>query len=96
MKPFARLDHTFCMIDPTSVDLEPTTQACRWCGISNEGDMLAVEGECAVRLRASIDSLWALVNTPHEHEFHEAVMIEAAHQQLRWGSAHDDGKEPSD
>ena len=44
--------------------------------------------ECA-RLRA-------LINTPRTDDFMEAVRIEAAHQQERWGSENDSGKEPMD
>lgn len=42
------------------------------------------------------ERLLALINTPHTGDFIEAVKIEAAHQQLRWGERHDAGKEASD
>lgn len=48
------LPHEFAPLDPTGIDLEPTSQACRNCGISNEGDMLAVENQCPTRLVAQL------------------------------------------
>lgn len=44
--------------------------------------------ECA-RLRS-------LINTPRTDDFFEAVRLEAAHQQERWGVENDAGKEPQD
>jgi hypothetical protein len=38
--------------------------------------------------------LEGLLNTPHTAEWFEAVRVEAAHQQLRWGAEHDGGKSP--
>jgi hypothetical protein len=48
------------------------------------------------RLRARIDELEKLINTPHTGEFFESVRLEAAHQIARWGAAHDGGKTPAD
>lgn len=42
------------------------------------------------------DRLRTLLNTPELHDFAKGVVLEAAHQQERWGSSHDGGKEPSD
>ena len=38
----------------------------------------------------------ALINTPHTHDFIEAVRLEMPHQRERWGSSHDAGKTPAD
>ena len=40
--------------------------------------------------------LEAQLNTPETAFFLEGVKREAAHQRARWGSEHDEGKEPSD
>ena len=45
---------------------------------------------------AELERLRALVNTPQLHDFGAAVVLEAAHQRERWGSAHDAGKAPED
>jgi hypothetical protein len=45
---------------------------------------------------AEIDRLNKLINTPQTEDFMSAVKIEAAHQQERWGTDHDAGKEDSD
>lgn len=37
-----------------------------------------------------------LINTPELENFSEAIRLEALHQRERWGSDHDDGKEPAD
>ncbi|HYF16327.1 MAG TPA: hypothetical protein VEA40_00560 [Ramlibacter sp.] len=47
-------------------------------------------------LRAEVERLRALINTPHTADYMEAVRLEAAHQQERWGSSHDAGKAPAD
>jgi hypothetical protein len=44
--------------------------------------------------RARIEELEALLNTPEIEDFDRAVPLEAAHQVVRWGRPHDDGKEP--
>jgi len=46
--------------------------------------------------RDELVRLRALVNTPQLHDFSRAVVVEAAHQRERWGSAHDSGKAPED
>lgn len=38
----------------------------------------------------------ALINNPHTDDFLEAVRLEAAHQQERWGTSHDTGKTDPD
>lgn len=45
---------------------------------------------------ARVQELEALINTPHTDEWFEAVRLEAAHQVERWGSSHDEGKQPAD
>lgn len=47
-------------------------------------------------LRAEVDRLQALINSPQTEDFFDAVRLEAAHQQERWGSENDAGKEPMD
>lgn len=48
------------------------------------------------QLRAEVARLNALINTPHTHDFLEAVRLEMPHQRERWGSEHDAGKTPND
>lgn len=45
---------------------------------------------------ARIKELETLINTPHTEDWLEAVPLEAAHQISRWGTSHDQGKEPQD
>lgn len=47
-------------------------------------------------LKEENEHLDNLVNTPHLHNFAEAVVLEACHQRERWGSSHDAGKEDTD
>lgn len=47
-------------------------------------------------LAAEVERLKQLINHPFNDEWFEGVEIEAAHQHERWGSQHDDGKEPED
>ena len=37
-----------------------------------------------------------LINTPELGEFTESIRLESLHQRKRWGSEHDEGKEPED
>lgn len=48
------------------------------------------------RLRAEVEQLRNLINTPKVDDFLEAVRIEAAHQCERWGVDHDAGKADAD
>lgn len=48
------------------------------------------------RAAAEIARLHALINTPHTHDFLEAVKLEMPHQRDRWGAEHDAGKTPAD
>ena len=48
------------------------------------------------QLRAELDRLRTLINTPQTDDFMQAVRLEAAHQQERWGAERDKGKDPSD
>lgn len=45
---------------------------------------------------ADRDRLEALINTPELEDFAKALKVEAAHQQERWGVAHDSAKGPHD
>ncbi|WP_148716450.1 DUF551 domain-containing protein [Chitinolyticbacter meiyuanensis] len=47
-------------------------------------------------LQARIAELEGRINTPHTHEWFEAVRLEAAHQIERWSVEHDAGKQPQD
>jgi hypothetical protein len=47
-------------------------------------------------LSADVDRLRGLLNTPEVGDFVDAVQREAAHQRVRWGSDHDEGKTPAD
>ena len=47
-------------------------------------------------LRAEVDRLNAIINTPQANDFLRAVSTEAEHQRQRWGSEHDAGKAPAD
>lgn len=54
------------------------------------------DGGETVQLRAEIDRLNAIINTPQSGDFMRAVSIEAEHQRQRWSSEHDGGKTPAD
>lgn len=45
---------------------------------------------------AERERLSKLINNPHTEHFLEAVKLEAAHQQERWSSDHDAGKDDTD
>lgn len=45
-----------------------------------------------VALLAEVERLRSLLNTPETADWFKGVELEAAHQQERWGSAHDAGK----
>ncbi|TBR76167.1 MAG: hypothetical protein EPN64_09160 [Burkholderiaceae bacterium] len=47
-------------------------------------------------LEREVERLHQLINTPQTQDWMRAVDLEAAHQQERWGSAHDAGKAPED
>ena len=47
-------------------------------------------------LEAENARILALINTPELEDFAKGVMLEAVHQQERWGSDHDSGKTPGD
>ena len=46
----------------------------------------------AMDAEAELADLKALINTPQTVDYFEAVKLEAAHQQLRWGTKSDTGK----
>jgi Lon protease-like protein len=48
------------------------------------------------RLEARIEELERLINAPVVDDFLQALPIEAAHQQERWGTDHDAGKSPEE
>jgi hypothetical protein len=47
-------------------------------------------------LKAEVDRLTALLNTPEVDDFARGAVLEAAHQRERWGVEHDAGKSPFD
>lgn len=47
-------------------------------------------------LVARLDAVLAIVNRPELIDFPKAVMLEAQHQEVRWGTQDRSGKEPSD
>jgi hypothetical protein len=47
-------------------------------------------------IKNELERLNELINTPHTADFLEAVPLEAAHQIARWGTEHDEGKQPTD
>ena len=55
----------------------------------------SLEEELA-KAKERIEELENLINTPHTDEYFEAVKLESARQIKRWGTEHDQGKEPSD
>lgn len=50
----------------------------------------------AAKAEAEVARLSTLLNTPHLHQFAEAVVMEALHQRERWGVRHDAGKTDAD
>lgn len=48
------------------------------------------------QLEAEVARLTALLNTPEVDDFSRGVVLEAAHQRVRWPSDHDEGKTPFD
>lgn len=50
----------------------------------------------AALMQPEIDRLKSLLNAPEIHDFARGVVLEAAHQRQRWGSAHDAGKTDAD
>lgn len=60
------------------------------------GRALQAAVESIQALREENETLKALLNTPETEDFDKAVPLEAAHQVVRWGAAHDSGKNPED
>jgi len=58
-------------------------------------DACLIAGE-REQLKAEVDRLNALINTPHTDDWFEGVRLEPAHQIERWGTSHDEGKQPAD
>ena len=52
-----RFDHVFVR----SQNPEVETTACQHCGIVSDGDQLAIDGECLIRLRQHIHSLQSII-----------------------------------
>lgn len=46
--------------------------------------------------RQELEHLRELVGSPEIHDFARGVVLEASHQRKRWGSEHDQGKNPED
>jgi hypothetical protein len=57
------------------------------------GDQSLTVAEVWAKVARELDEL---LNTPEVEDFDKAVPLEAAHQQLRWGAQHDEGKNPED
>lgn len=57
---------------------------------------MLVNTQMEQELRQRIANLESLINSPQTTDFLEAVRIEAAYQQERWGSRHDAGKTDAD
>jgi hypothetical protein len=58
-----------------------------------------MDTDAAIELEAAskeLRRLHGLINTPHTHDFIEAVQLEMPHQRERWGAEHDAGKRPED
>ena len=47
-------------------------------------------------LLAELAALKGLIERPHIGEWADEVILEAAHQKERWGTEHDEGKDPQD
>ena len=69
-----------------------------WCAhfILKHRDSLSDHAATVAELRAEVERLNAIVNTPQANDFLRAVSTEAEHQRQRWGSDHDAGKTPAD
>lgn len=52
--------------------------------------------DIARQLFDHIEYMEGLLNTPEVDDFLDGVRIEAAHQEKRWGSEHDEAKTPGD
>lgn len=61
-----------------------------------EGESKEQLAAMVCQLREDLDRANARLNSPELLSFREGVVLEAAHQRERWGSKHDDGKQPSD
>lgn len=57
---------------------------------------LKLELEAPVAAEVELKRLQQLIDTPYTADWVEGVKLEAAHQIKRWGTDHDEGKEPSD
>lgn len=67
------------------------------------GHYFGRSSECSICLRSQLeqvtverDEALAKLNTPELYDFAKAVRLEGAHQRTRWGTEHDEGKEPAD
>lgn len=56
----------------------------------------AEQPSCATKDMEELQRLRALIHQPHTADWMQAVELEAAHQQERWGAEHDEGKQPQD
>jgi len=83
----ADLDSAGTPCDPAACALRQLVQ-CR--------NLMREKDSELVGLRARVLELEGRINTPHTHDWFEAVRLEAAHQVERWGTKHDEGKAPQD
>jgi hypothetical protein len=65
-------------------------------GLSWEGGAARAGLDAIRQLQERVHELEVLINTPQTDDFFNAVKLEAAHQQIRWGTRTDAGKEPQD
>lgn len=78
---------------------EEIEQADKWLGRNSHlltspqgGDDLKEAHALITALKGEVLRLDALINNPHTEDFLESVRLEAAHQQERWATSHDEGK----
>ena len=64
---------------------------CAYESIRRQNDMLRRASTERDMVHGEIDRLLGLINTPQTVNVFEAVKLEAAHQQERWGVDHDEG-----
>jgi hypothetical protein len=63
-----------------------------WAKAGVEAILTPVLASSPEYLQSEINRLTALLNTPELEDFDKAIVLEAAHQVERWGTAHDAGK----
>lgn len=92
----AATDFGIRLLDFFRLHGEKVREAIRTSARADVDDQIAAQAAELAELRAEVERLNGLINTPHTDEWFEAVRFEAAHQIERWGADHDAGKEPPD